>query len=104
MLKLKTNNYETKIHSFSTNYILSFKGISQSYTVNPIPFQQYTGNLANLSTNDDMNSPLISLPFSFEFYGNSYNQVVISTNGYIDFRTTSAGGFSHGVIIKQFQM
>ena len=72
----------------------SFKGISQSYTVNPIPFQQYTGNLANLSTNDDMNSPLISLPFSFEFYGNSYNQVVISTNGYIDFRTTSAGGFS----------
>ena len=49
----------------------SFKGISQSYTVNPIPFQQYTGNLANLPTIDDMNSPLISLPFSFEFYGNS---------------------------------
>lgn len=69
----------------------SFKGISQSYTVNPIPFQQYTGNLANLPTIDDMNSPLISLPFSFEFYGNSYNQVVISTNGYIDFRTSSAG-------------
>lgn len=68
----------------------SFKGVSQSYTVNPIPFQQYTGNLANLSTNDDMNSPLISLPFSFDFYGNSYNQVVISTNGYIDFGIQNA--------------
>ncbi len=72
----------------------SFKGISQSYTVNPIPYQVYTGNLANLSTNDDMNSSIIPIPFSFEFYGNIYNQVVISTNGYVDFRTTSAGGFS----------
>lgn len=95
MLKLK------KPITMKQKYILlalvaffSFKGISQSYTVNPIPFQVYTGSLANLSTNDDMNSQLIPLPFSFEFYGTSYNQVTISTNGYIDFRTTSAGGFS----------
>jgi hypothetical protein len=72
----------------------SFKGVSQSYTVNPIPFQQYTGSLADLTTSDDMNSQPITLPFSFEFYNNIYNQVVISTNGYIDFRTTSAGAFS----------
>ena len=74
--------------------LFSFKGISQSYTVNPIPFQQYSGSLTALATVDDINSSLITLPFNFEYYGTSYNQVVISTNGYIDFRTTSAGAFS----------
>ncbi|MCZ8197243.1 MAG: T9SS type A sorting domain-containing protein [Flavobacterium sp.] len=69
----------------------SFKGVSQSYTVNPIPFQQYSGSLAVLATVDDINSQLITLPFNFEFYEETYNQVVISTNGYIDFRASSAG-------------
>jgi hypothetical protein len=77
-----------------TLLLFCLKGISQSYTVTPIPFQQYTGSLASLSTVDDINSQVISLPFSFDFYGVSYNQVVISTNGYIDFRTTSAGTLS----------
>ena len=68
--------------------LFSFKGISQSYTVNPIPFQQYSGSLTALATVDDINSSLITLPFNFEYYGTSYNQVVISTNGYIDFIPT----------------
>jgi hypothetical protein len=84
-----------KYYFFITLFLCSISGFSQSnYEVNPIPFQQYTGNLATLSTNDDMCSPLINLPFSFNFYGNVYNQITISTNGYIDFRSTSANAFS----------
>ena len=71
--------------------LLVSKGNSQSnYAVASIPFTQYAATSANLATMDDQCSSLIALPFSFDFYGVIYNQVVISTNGYIDFRTSSA--------------
>jgi len=74
---------------------LVFKVCSQSnYTVASIPFQYYSGTLPQLATQDDLCSSLITLPFSFDFYGTSYNQVVISTNGYIDFRSSSASSSS----------
>lgn len=61
------------------------------YAVTPIPFAQYEASSANLATQDDRCSTLIPLPFAFDFYGVSYSEIVISTNGYIDFRTSSAG-------------
>lgn len=71
---------------------ISFKGISQNnYSVTAIPFQPFTGTLAPLTTADDVYSPVVNLPFSFNFYGNTYNQIVVSTNGYIDFTTSLAG-------------
>ncbi len=66
-------------------------GFGQSnYSVSPIPFQQFTATLPVQGTYDDINSNVIQLPFNFDFYGVIYNQIVVSTNGYIDFRTTSA--------------
>ncbi len=74
---------------------ISFKGISQNnYSVTAIPFQPFSGTLTPLATADDKYSQVITLPFSFDFYGNTYNQIVISTNGYIDFRTNLATGNS----------
>lgn len=71
------------------------KGNSQSnYTVSQIPIQPFSGTLTALTTNDDLYSNLISLPFPFDFYGTVYNQLVISTNGYINFNSSSAAGFS----------
>jgi hypothetical protein len=35
--------------------------------------------------NDDMSSPSLALPFTFNFYGVNYNQVFINTNGNISF-------------------
>lgn len=71
------------------------KGNSQSnYSVVPVPFHQYSGTLTPLLTSDDYYSGVITLPFNFDFYGNSYNQVVISTNGYIDFRNSLANSNS----------
>ncbi len=72
-------------------FCFSISGIAQAnYEVTQIPFVQYQASSLNLATQDDRCSALIPIPFSFDFYGVSYNQIVISTNGYIDFRTTSA--------------
>jgi hypothetical protein len=84
------------------NYILAlvaalfcqFSFGQSNYSVSPIPFQQFTATLPVQGTQDDINSNAIQLPFNFDFYGVSYNQIVVSTNGYIDFRTTSANQFS----------
>lgn len=45
---------------------------------------------------DDVWSPLVSLPFDFCFYGNTYNKCLIGSNGILSFDTTgnTAGGFS----------
>ena len=37
-------------------------------------------------------SPLISLGFNFVFYGNTYNQVAIGTNGVVSFNSSDANG------------
>jgi len=41
---------------------------------------------------------VINLPFSFCYWGNSYNQLVVSSNGYINFNTANANGYSNWVI------
>lgn len=75
--------------------LLVFKGKAQNnYSVAPIPFQPFTGTLTTLNTADDTYSNIIPLPFSFDFYGVTYNQMIVSTNGFINFTTTSAGGVS----------
>jgi hypothetical protein len=72
-------------------FCISMQGSAQSnYAVTPIPFVQYQTTSANLATQDDRCSALIPIPFAFDFYGVSYNELVISTNGYIDFRASSA--------------
>src|ERR1035437_3646908 len=64
-----------------------------SYSVSSIaytPFSYSTGTpiLVNI---DDKWSPAVSLPFCFQFFGNTYNQVVIGANGLISFNTAYAG-------------
>ncbi len=75
--------------------LLNFSiSLAQEYTVNPIPYQVYTAPYPIQQTADDMYSPVVTLPFSFNFYGNNYSQIVISTNGYVDFRSNLAGTMS----------
>ena len=75
-------------------------GQPTSYTVQSIPYAppyQYDC-LANAVSvnNDDVWSPIINLPFNFCFYGNTYNQCLISSNGIITFDTVNntPGGYS----------
>ena len=70
-------------------------GQTTSYNVQSIPYSPpYQFNcLANqVSVNsDDIWSPLISLPFNFCFYGNSYNSCTIGSNSMLSFNPAYAG-------------
>ena len=72
------------------------------YSVSPIPYQIYTATSPVQGTFDDTFSAPIPLGFDFYFYGGMYNQVNVSTNGYISFNpqpqgTTSPWAFSTAI-------
>lgn len=71
-----------------------------SYTIQQIPYSPWPNNGPNQVniTIDDIYSAIVNLPFNFCFYGNNYNQCIISSNGFITFNTANAGGFSPWVI------
>lgn len=75
-------------------------GTTSDYIVEPIPYQPpyQFGCLQNpVSVNDDdVWSPVINLPFNFCYYGNNYNECIISSNGVISFDTVNntPGGYS----------
>jgi gliding motility-associated-like protein len=54
----------------------------------------FINNATTVNLNDDQFSGLIPIGFNFTFYGNNYNNCVISSNGYITFNAGSANGFS----------
>ncbi|MDB5222237.1 MAG: hypothetical protein JWN83_904 [Chitinophagaceae bacterium] len=82
--------------------------LSNSYTVNRITdftcFRPYVnpasqGPSARL-TIDDRYSPIIDITFPFSFFGNTYNKLIASTNGFLSFDTLKALAFSHFGILK----
>ncbi len=82
---------------------------SSSYVVNPLSgpgncFSPYISpGVPGVSTSltiDDKYTALISIPFTFPFYGINYNDLVVSTNGYISFDPTKANASSHYAILN----
>ena len=72
-----------------------FKSVAQNpYSVSPIPSQAYQALQDVAFTSDDRYSAIIPLTFNFDFFGNTFNEVVVSTNGYIDFSIANAQSFS----------
>lgn len=72
--------------------LLSAQSYAQeAYTVTSIPHQVYSASTPFVPGGGDMHSDVFSIPFDFVFFGNTYNQFVVSSNGYIDFRTELAG-------------
>jgi gliding motility-associated-like protein len=47
---------------------------------------------------DDIFGGVIDMGFDFDFYGNTYNQVVLSSNNYLSFNIANAGGYSDWTI------
>ncbi|HEU4718940.1 MAG TPA: SprB repeat-containing protein, partial [Bacteroidia bacterium] len=68
---------------------------TNTYTVSSIPYSpySYTTGTAVLVNIDDVWTPVINMPFCFEFFGNTYNQLVIGSNGLISFNTAYANAF-----------
>ena len=50
--------------------------------------------IGGIVTADDIYSNIIDIGFDFEFYGNFYNSLVISSNNYLSFDTENAGAYS----------
>lgn len=68
-------------------------GATTNYTVASIPYNPpypFTGGTQIFLNVDDIWSNVINLPFSFCFYGNTYNQILIGTNGVLTFDVSLA--------------
>ena len=71
---------------------------TSSYTVEtmphnpPIPYNQAGGSAVSVNI-DDVWSGVINLPFTFCYYGQTYTQLLIGSNGNLNFNLGSAGGF-----------
>ncbi|MBL7764999.1 MAG: hypothetical protein JNJ58_02820 [Chitinophagaceae bacterium] len=48
---------------------------------------------------DDVLSPAVAIGFPFTFYGNTYSNVFISTNGFISFNSLSGAGCCNGQLL-----
>lgn len=67
---------------------------STSYAVSSIeynPLFPFTGGTVLDNSNDDVWSQVVNLPFNFCFYGNSYNRLIVGSNGVVSFNTTVTG-------------
>lgn len=53
----------------------------------------YLNSPTSVSLTDDSWSGAVSIGFSFDFYGNTYTQCVIGSNGLISFNLSNAGGY-----------
>lgn len=65
---------------------------TNTYTVDTIPFSPYpwVGGNTFTVTSDDTWSPVYPIPFKFCFFGQSYSEFVIGSNGQISFDTSRA--------------
>lgn len=65
-----------------------------TYTVQPVPYNPlpFMGGNPVLVNLDDLWSPVINIPFCFEFYGTVYNQLIVGTNGLVSFDVSQANG------------
>ncbi len=61
------------------------------YSVSAIPFQVYTASIPVQGTADDTYSPAVSIGFDFNYFGDVYNQLYVSTNGYLNFTPNTVG-------------
>jgi hypothetical protein len=76
----------TDVISASSGYL-----VNQTGTFAPI-----AGSGTNVSLTDDVISGVLPIGFNFDFYGNTYNQFYISSNGFITFDNTFANGCCSG--------
>jgi hypothetical protein len=62
---------------------------TSSYDVSAIPYAPVSISSVTAGPSGDNVNSTISLPFSFNLYGTSYTSAFISTNGYLNFGTSS---------------
>ena len=71
---------------------------SCSYSYSTTAYSTESGTPTTLTLGDDVLSGAIALPFQFEFYCNKYNQIYISSNGFVTFDGSGGSDLSNDVI------
>jgi large repetitive protein len=68
---------------------------TSTYAVSTIPYSpySYTTGTPVLVNIDDVWTSVINMPFCFQFFGNTYSQLVIGSNGLISFNTAYANAY-----------
>jgi HYR domain-containing protein len=67
------------------------------YSVFPVAYAPETGTMTKIGGADDQVT-FVSMGFLFNFYGNNYNIIYISSNGFVGFRNTIGDGYKGGSI------
>jgi len=102
-------NLDTVRLCLNDSYVLNLSSTSQNnntsnYTITQIPYTpyNYTGtttlNTSGTPLIDDQNSPAIPIGFTFCFFGNQYNQIYISSNGWMGFSPGQTVAFTSQTI------
>lgn len=70
------------------------------FNVSTQPYQPITGGTVLSFPSTDDSGVVVTLPFAFPWFGANYNSVLIQTNGFISFDTTTctSGCYSNGTI------
>ncbi|PSJ71561.1 hypothetical protein C7N43_38695, partial [Sphingobacteriales bacterium UPWRP_1] len=68
-------------------------GTTSAYTMSSSTFGLLTatGTVTNTATGDDLLLNTVALPFNVSFFGNTYSNILIYSNGYVAFQTGVAG-------------
>ena len=81
----------------SINAQIIFSDDTTICSTQPFLLAAVSSSLDSLNT-DDINTGTQDIGFPFTFYGNTYTKLVVSSNGFVTFDTTNAGGNSAWVI------
>src|SRR5258706_2297317 len=78
----------------STTLTANTAAIAGNYTLSSIPYAPISppGSTIAVPIGDDVLSGIIPIGFNFTFYGNTYTNAYISTNGYLTFNALSGAG------------
>jgi gliding motility-associated-like protein len=82
--------------SLDLNATVLETGETNTYLVSSVPYAPpfpYNGGTGVSVNTDDVWSSIINLPFTFCFYGQAKNQVIVGSNGLLSFDLTDAGGY-----------
>ena len=69
-----------------------------TYTVNNIPYVAQTNTGTNVTMSDDSQQGPFNIGFTFCFYGQSYNQFYIGSNGWVSFSAAQPTTFTSQTI------
>ncbi len=87
MLALALTTFSASAIPWTSTNNFGYTGTTTAYD------QRDMAGATNIVSGDDNAASNVALPFSFNFFGNSYNSLWVSTNGLVGFSSSNAGAY-----------